>query len=89
MGHFEIFKLIFENVEDKNPVDYQKNTLLHFAARKGHLEICKYIVSKVEDKNLVINSKNIYDKSPIDMAANYLNYSHQQVVDYLGSIVEN
>ena len=86
MGHFEIFKLIFENVEDKNPLVENRDTLLHVAAMKGHLEICKYIVSKVEDKNLAINVKNISNKTPIDMATRG---GHQQVVDFLRSILEN
>ena len=83
---FEVFKLIFENVEDKNPLVENRDTLLHVAAMKGHLEICKYIVSKVEDKNLAINVKNISNKTPIDMATRG---GHQQVVDFLRSILEN
>ena len=85
-GHFEVFKLIFEKVEDTNPLDSLKDTLLHRAAGKGQLEICKYILSKVEDKNLAINSKNSYDRTPLDYAE--WNH-HQRVFDYLKSQISN
>ena len=78
--------LIFENVEDKNPLCDHKYTPLHWAAMNGYLEICKYIVSKVENKNLAINSKTDKNETPLELAAQQ---GHQQVVDYLRSIVEN
>ena len=86
LGHFEIIKLIFDNIEDKNPLDDVKNTILHYAAQKGHLEICKYIVSRVEDKNLALNSKNIYNGTPLERARYY---NQQQIVDYLTSQIKN
>ena len=39
--HFEIFELIFQNVNDKNPIDIDGDTPLHGAAAKGHLGIVK------------------------------------------------
>ena len=86
MGHFEVFKQIFENVEDKNPQNYDKKTPLHYAAIKGHLKICKFIIGNVENKNLAINSKNISNNTPIQMAQNY---HHYHVVDYLKSQIKN
>ena len=85
-GHFEVFKLIFEKVKDKNPRDSLKDTLLHRAASNGQLEICKYILSKVEDKDLAINSKNSFDRTPLD----YAEWNpYQQVFDYLKSQIKN
>ena len=84
---FEIFKLIFENAEDKNPLNWKNDTLLYLAAmKKGQLEICKYFLRKVENKNLAINFKNNSNKTPIDVAARYGN---QQLLDYLRSVIEN
>jgi len=47
----EIFKLIFDNVEDKEPKDKEGRTPLHHAAKYGNLEVCKLIMGEIEDKN--------------------------------------
>jgi ankyrin repeat protein len=50
-GDFNVFKLIFNNVDDKNPIDDSKNTPFHFAAENGHISICQLIMATHEDKN--------------------------------------
>ena len=54
-GHFQICKLIVDNVDGnaKNPADINGYTPLHIAAHNGYLEICQLIVDNVNDKNPV------------------------------------
>ena len=87
-GFLEIFKLIFENVEEKSPRDSGEGfTPLHYAAMYGHLEICKCIISKVEDKDLAINSKSVWGHdTPLQLAQRH---RHQHVVDYMKSQQEH
>ena len=83
---FEVFKMIFDIVEDKNPQDHFEVTPLHIAAIKGNLEICKYIIGKVEDKSLAINSKNDFNNTPLQSAQGN---HHWHVVNYMKSQIEN
>ena len=46
-GSKEVFKIIFEEVEDKNPRDCLGMTPLHVAAQRGHLDICKIIMQEI------------------------------------------
>ena len=50
-GHYEIFKLIFENVEDKNPPENTGMTPLHVAAMFGNFDICKLILENIHVMN--------------------------------------
>ena len=50
-GNFDIFKIIFEKIEDKNPGNNEGRTPLHFAAEFGHFDIFKIIFKNVEDNN--------------------------------------
>ena len=52
-GNFELFKEIFELVEDKNPKhnDCPWPSALHTAATFGHFEMCKLILDTLEEKN--------------------------------------
>ena len=50
-GQTEIFRLIFDKVDDKNPKDRKGRTPLHFAARDNCTEICRIILNVVQDKN--------------------------------------
>ena len=50
-GHFEVCKLIIENVRDKNPGDYKGITPLHLAAENGQIELCELILDNSQEKN--------------------------------------
>ena len=47
----DIFKLIFDNVQDKEPKDKDGRTPFHHAAKYGNLEVCKLIIGETENKN--------------------------------------
>ena len=49
-GNLDIFKLIFENVDDKNPKSDYGVTPLHYAAERGNLEVFKLIFSSEGSK---------------------------------------
>ena len=51
-GHFDICKLILENMEDKNPAMFGRKTPLAIAALNGHIDICKLIIENLENKKL-------------------------------------
>ena len=59
-----IFKLILNEVNNKNPKGHFADTPLHFAAERGHLEICKLIGENATAKNPTNNS----GKTPLDLA---------------------
>ena len=50
-GRIDIFQMIMEKAEDKNPADQDGATPLHHAAAWGHFDICLLIMEQVEDKN--------------------------------------
>ena len=53
----QLFKCIFEKVDDKNPKGYKGLSVLHLAAQEGCLNICKFILENVDDgKNLLDDS---------------------------------
>ena len=56
-GQLEAYKVISENMKDKNPKDKYGITPLHTAAYRGHFELCQYIISNIEDKNPMDNYK--------------------------------
>ena len=65
-GHLDMFRLIFEKVEDKNPaVDRGGQTPLHMAARYGYLDVCRLIIENVMDKN----PANGHGQTPLHIAA--------------------
>ena len=63
-GHFEICRLIVENVQDKCPVDGHGDTPLHMAAHMGHQDIYHLIAQNVPDKNPMDND----GVTPLDYA---------------------
>ena len=66
-GHFEVCKIIVEQIEDKDPVDINGDTLLHFAAKNGRLKIYRYLIKNGADSGRVNNSHQI----PFDLMFNY------------------
>ena len=46
-GHYEIFKLIIDYVDDKNPARHDGVTPLHMTAKKGYFEIFKLILQSL------------------------------------------
>ena len=52
----EVVQLIFNNIEDKNPLDDSGTTPLHIAANPGIEDIFQFIFDNVEDKNPRDNS---------------------------------
>ena len=66
-GSLETFKLIFDNVEYKNPVYNVRNgnTLFHMAANLGLTDQCKLIIENTDIKNPV----NSLGHTPLHMAA--------------------
>lgn len=65
-SNFEVFKFIFENAKNKNPIDEFGRTPLHFAVVWNRLEICKLIIANVENPNLGDN----FGKTPQSFARN-------------------
>ena len=61
----ETFKLIYEEVEEKNPQDNSGWMPIHFAAHRGHLEICKYI----HEKGNSLSPQDNFGTTPLTWAA--------------------
>ena len=90
--HYEVFKLIFDNVEDKNPMTMHLSkdngnyifSPLHVAATSGNFDVCKLIIENVQDKNPSANlSESV---TPLLMARAY---GHHQIANYIKSKIEN
>ena len=60
----EKFRMIIEQVEDKNPKVNLDHTPLHFAAKRGYIEICKLILEHVTDKS----PRNHFGDTPFSLA---------------------
>jgi ankyrin repeat protein len=64
-GQTKVFQAMLEKADDKNPMDDNWDTPLHYAAKGGHYAICKLIVdADIEDKN----PGNRNDETPLDLA---------------------
>ena len=50
-GHFDLCKLILENVLNKNPLDNEGKTPFHYAAERDNVKICKLMMASLDDKN--------------------------------------
>ena len=45
------FQLKTTKVEDKNPIDLQGNTPIHYAVQNGQLETASYLLKKCDNEN--------------------------------------
>ena len=82
-GDLDVFKLLFENADVKNPkMKTNGNTPLHEATENGHWQICEFILNNLEDKNPV----NKLQRTPLHLAAHY---GHQDEYKLLARHVEN
>ena len=68
---YESFKLIFENIQNKNPRNDWGETPLHHAVEEGRLEICNLIMENVAEKN----PKDHQGKTPLLLKEVTLNYA--------------
>ena len=84
-GHFDICKLIVDNVDDKNPAELNGNTPLHIAAHNGYFEICQLIIGNVNDKN----PANKQGVTPSQLAANNGHNTYLQIFSYEWILNEN
>ena len=64
-GYFDISKLLIENGASINIRDNEKNLPIHLCANKGHDELLTFILEK---NSIGIKAKNLYGKTPLDMA---------------------
>ena len=76
-GQTKVFQTMLEKADDKNPMDDNWDTPLHYAAKGGHYAICKLIIdADIEDKN----SSNKRAETPLDLAKSN---NHTKVVKLL------
>ena len=66
-GHFEVFKLIFENMDEKNPKNRGDTTPFHNAAWHGYLNICEFIVKEIDDDSILNDQSGT--GTPLGLAA--------------------
>ena len=76
----EIFKLIFDNVQDKEPKDKEGSTPLHYAAKYGNLEVCRLIIGETDNKNPM----NSVGWTPLHCAAQN---GHEEICNLISSKV--
>ena len=83
-GLLDLLKLHLEDLEDKNPGDEDKYTLLHCAAEHGHLNIVEYVVPLLNDINprtaVNLHSKGADQETPLHLAAKR---GHLHIVEFL------
>ena len=65
-GYFDISKMLIENGCSINQFDNEKNSPLHLCAIGGYVELIKFLLSKLPQAD----TKNIYGKTPYDVATN-------------------
>ena len=84
-GHFEVFKFLFEKVEDKNPMaKWPPRTPLHIAAKRGHFDICKLIIEYIQDNNP--SHLGYFRLTTIRLA---LDNGHLKIADYIRLCIDN
>ena len=70
-GHFEVFKLIFDSVANKN-----LSELLHVAVFRGHFEIFELIMDHITNPG--------EEHIAMELARKY---GHHRIVDYFKSVI--
>ena len=81
-GHLEIFKIIFNTVNEKSPSNIFGYTPIHTAAESGRLEVCKFIIENNEDPNMT----NREGERPIHLAADN---GHLEIFKFILDKVED
>lgn len=76
-GYFDISKLLVENGCTVNAVDDEKNNPIHICSIVGHMELLKFLLDKCPQAD----AKNIYGKTPIDLATK--TNIKELLIDYL------
>ena len=79
-NQMEIFKLIFDRVQDKEPEDTDGRTPLHHAARCGSLEVSKLLIEELDNKN----PRDSKGWTPLHCAAQN---GHEEICDLIASRV--
>lgn len=68
-NELDILELLIEAGLDPNiSIDDEKNTTLHWAAKKGNLEITEFLLN---EKNVDIELRNFYNYTPLSLAVQY------------------
>ena len=67
-GQLEAFKLIADDLTNKNPADKMGYTPLHVASREGHIEIVEYLIEWSLKKNHDINPRTENGFTPLELA---------------------
>ena len=67
--------LMQQNI-NKNPLNNNEETPMHYAALQGQLEIVKFLITKVTN----LEPKDKFGKTPLDRARQG---GHQDIVDFL------
>ena len=65
-GYFDISKKLIESGAELNVEDSEKNSPLHYICKNNYIELLKYFLTK----NPKVDEKNIYGKTPKDLATN-------------------
>ena len=77
-GQLEVFRLILERCEDKNPADDSGQTPLHIAAERGCLDLCGLILERCGDKSPTDED----GETPLELASRR---GHHKIVELIQS----
>ena len=65
----QVFKYMFNIVEEKHPKDNEGWTPFHFAAQDGKTDVCKFICENMAGKDLMVKDDD--GQTPFHVAAMY------------------
>ena len=71
LGYLNIYQLIIDKIDDKNPKSDSGTTPLHLAVKMGNLQMYQLIINNTVDKN----PKDKYEETPLHLAASYGNFA--------------